>query len=81
MSHVNNPVIGDKLYGFKKNIFSKVLKIYNAVNNDFKQYLHSYSLSFFDPETNKKKIYKATYPEKYLLLLNALKKNKNDKKI
>ena len=81
LSHINRPVIGDKLYGFKKNKFNKMPNIYNSIDNDFLQYLHSYSLSFNDPKTNNKKIYKATYPEKYSLLLNEFKINKNDKEV
>tara|TARA_B100000900_G_scaffold92264_1_gene75587 strand:- start:1410 stop:2366 length:957 start_codon:yes stop_codon:yes gene_type:complete len=81
LSHINRPVIGDKLYGFKKNIFNSLSNIYNSIDKDFSQYLHSYSLSFYDPKTNNKKIYKATYPDKYLLLLNELEINKNDKEI
>tara|TARA_Y100000768_G_scaffold387807_1_gene380378 strand:- start:5266 stop:6213 length:948 start_codon:yes stop_codon:yes gene_type:complete len=70
LSHINKPVLGDKLYGFKKNIFSKNSNIYESIDADFSQYLHSYSLSFYDPKDNKKKKYFAAYPEKYYQLLN-----------
>ncbi len=80
LSHINKPVIGDKLYGFKKNIFNKILNIYNSIDGDFSQYLHSYSLSFYDPKTQKKKKYKAIYPEKYYQLLSEFNIN-NDKEI
>ncbi len=81
MAHINRPVIGDKLYGFKKNNFNRVSNIYNSIDSEFSQYLHSYSLSFHDPKNNKEKKYIAPYPKLYSLLLNEFNKNNNDKKI
>ena len=75
LSHINKPVIGDKLYGFKKNIFNRAQNIYKSIDNDFLQYLHAYSLVFCDPETGEKKEYIATYPDKYSELLNELINN------
>ena len=81
MAHINKPVIGDKLYGFKKSNFNRVSGIYNSIDSEFSQYLHSYSLSFHDPKNNKEKKYIAPYPKSYSLLLNEFIKNNNDKKI
>ena len=72
MSHINKPVIGDKLYGYNKNIFQKKPYIYEAIDQNFGQYLHAYSLSFSDPATKKIRQYKADYPEKYNYLLKKI---------
>ncbi len=79
LSHINKPVIGDKLYGFKKNIFNRAQNIYKSIDNDFLQYLHAYSLAFCDPKTGEKKEYIAKYPDKYSELLNEFLNN--DKQI
>ncbi len=70
LSHINKTIIGDKLYGFKKNIFTKFKNISESIDTNFFQYLHAYSLSFKDPTTEKIKTYQAEYPEKYSQLLN-----------
>ncbi len=80
LSHVNNPVIGDKLYGFKKNFFIKMPNVYESIDSEFSQYLHSYSLSFYDPKTNKRKNYTSKYPKAYSELLDQLYRS-DDKKI
>ena len=72
MSHINKPVIGDKLYGYNKNIFQKKPYIREAIDQNFGQYLHAYSLSFSDPATKKIRQYKADYPEKYNYLLKKI---------
>ena len=42
MSHINRPVIGDS-YMDITNIFQRRLNIYEAINQNFGQYLHAYS--------------------------------------
>ena len=74
MSHINRPVIGDRLYGYNKNIFQRRLNIYEAINQNFGQYLHAYSLSFSDPTTKKIRKYKADYPKEYYSLLKEMNK-------
>ncbi len=81
LSHINRPVVGDKLYGYKHNIFINMPDIHKHITSKFSQYLHSYSLSFYDPATNKKRNYNAKYPNEYIQLLNQLEINKNDTKI
>ncbi len=78
LSHLNNPVIGDTMYGYKKTFFSKKFKYCKNYRTIIFQYLHSYSLSFKDPKTNKLKTYTADYPEEYSLLLNELNRDNND---
>ena len=72
LSHKNFPLIGDTLYGYKKNSFSKFPKICDSIVADFGQYLHAYSLSFYDPQSNKMREYQAKYPEEYEILLDTL---------
>ena len=72
LSHINNPVIGDKLYGFRKNIFNKDNDILANIDMKFEQYLHARSLSFIDPATQKVKKYTADYPKEYIGLLEKL---------
>jgi 23S rRNA pseudouridine1911/1915/1917 synthase len=78
LSHLNNPVIGDTTYGYKKTFFTKNLNLTKTIDPLFLQYLHSYSLSFNDPKTNKLKTYTAVYPKEYSLLLNELIRENND---
>jgi hypothetical protein len=66
------------MYGYKKSFFSKKLNILKTIEPLFFQYLHSYSLSFRDPKTNKLKTYTADYPEEYSLLLDELNRDNND---
>ena len=72
LSHRNFPLVGDSLYGFKKNNFSKFPKIFDSIVEDFGQYLHAYSLSFNDPKSKKMREYRAKYPKEYQRLLDTL---------
>ena len=78
MAHLNHPVIGDSMYGYKKTFFTKDLNISKIINPLFHQYLHAYSLSFRDPKSYKLKKYTAEYPEAYNLLLDELDKDNCD---
>ena len=78
LAYLNNPVIGDSMYGFKKTFFIKDLNISETIDPVFFQYLHAYSLSFMDPSSNKLKKYTAEYPEEYSMLLNQLNKGSCD---
>jgi 23S rRNA pseudouridine1911/1915/1917 synthase len=78
LSHLNSPVIGDSMYGYKKTFFTKDLNIAESIDPFFFQYLHAHSLSFRDPKSNELKEYTAEYPEEYSLLLNQLHKDNND---
>ena len=72
LSHRNFPLVGDSLYGFKKNYFSKFPKIFDSIVAEFGQYLHAYSLSFNDPKSKKMREYRAKYPKEYQRLLDTL---------
>ena len=72
MSYKKHPIVGDKLYGFKKNIFTKSNNILSSIKSEFGQYLHAYSLMFSDPSTNSMREYTAPYPKEYQLLLDTL---------
>lgn len=72
MSHIKHPIIGDTIYGFKKNIFSKSRNILNSIKPSFGQYLHAYSLAFPDPKTGIIKEYFAPHPREYQLLLDMI---------
>jgi 23S rRNA pseudouridine1911/1915/1917 synthase len=53
LSHIGHPVIGDKLYGFKKTIFTKhpdILDLLSRTSDDHA--LHASSLEFRHPITN-----------------------------
>jgi len=53
LSHIGHPVIGDKLYGFKKTIFTKhpdILELLSCSSDDHA--LHASSLEFRHPITN-----------------------------
>lgn len=78
LSHINNSVIGDSMYGFKKSLFNKNQNILETIDPLFSQYLHAYSLSFKDPRTNILKTYTAEYPKEYNLLLNEFNKENYD---
>ncbi len=71
-AHIKKPVIGDQLYGFRKNIFSKLPVILSCIDSSFGQYLHAYSLTFTDPVSKQKKKYIANYPKEYQLLLDTM---------
>tara|TARA_A100001011_G_C14128487_1_gene764380 strand:- start:41 stop:997 length:957 start_codon:yes stop_codon:yes gene_type:complete len=81
LSHLNNPVIGDTMYGYKKTFFTNNINLSKNIDPLFFQYLHAYSLAFKDPKTNKLKTYTAKYPKEYSLLLDELKKDNYDKRI
>ena len=70
---INRPVIGDKLYGFRKNIFSNNTSVLNSIDISFGQYLHAYSLSFCDPCTKKVRKFIANYPREYQLLIDRMR--------
>ena len=69
ISFLNHPIIGDKLYGYRKNIFSKHPDLLNHIDPTFGQYLHAYSLSFRDNISGRMKSFQCNYPAKYKSLL------------
>lgn len=63
MSHIKHPVVGDALYGKKKE------KIHVG-----RQMLHAYSLGFIHPSTNKHMSFKADLPLDFTEFLDKIKK-------
>ncbi|MAZ57156.1 MAG: RNA pseudouridine synthase [Gammaproteobacteria bacterium] len=49
LAHIGHPIIGDKLYGFKKSVFTKYTEILNLVNSSDNIALHAASLEFKHP--------------------------------
>ena len=74
MSFLNHPIIGDKLYGYRKNIFNKYPDLLKHIDPTFGQYLHAYSLSFRDNISGRMKSFNADYPAQY----NSLLENMNE---
>ena len=74
MSFLNHPIIGDKLYGYRKNIFNKYPDLLEHIDPTFGQYLHAYSLSFRDNISGRMKSFNADYPTQY----NSLLENMNE---
>ena len=74
MSYLNHPIIGDKLYGYRKNIFNKYPDLLKHIDPTFGQYLHAYSLSFRDNVSGRMKSFNADYPAQY----NSLLENMNE---
>lgn len=63
MAHITHPVVGDSLYGHKK-------QKYNLEG----QLLHAYSLTIMHPKTNKLMEFIAPLPEDFARILNILDK-------
>ena len=61
MNYIGHPVLGDPLYGKKKNV------------TPFGQYLHAATLGFVHPSTNKFMEFKAEPPKEFMDKLNELR--------
>ena len=57
LSHIGNPIIGDKKYGIKKDPIRRMA-------------LHSNYLSFIHPKTNKEIVIDIDIPESFINLFN-----------
>ena len=66
LSHLGHPIIGDKLYGFKKSIFTKDTELFNYLNNYDGTTLHAHSLEFIHPSTKDKFFIESFLPESFL---------------
>ena len=53
LSHLGYPIIGDKQYGFKKNIYKKNQKLYDFLNKYENLALHARYLCFKEPKNEK----------------------------
>lgn len=63
MAHIGHPVVGDKLYGYKKQKF-----------NLDGQLLHAYELELIHPKTGEKMVFSAPMPEDFKKIVDALDK-------
>ncbi|MBN2878081.1 MAG: RluA family pseudouridine synthase [Clostridia bacterium] len=63
MAYIGHPVVGDKLYGYKKQKF-----------NLDGQLLHAYELELIHPQTGKKMVFNAPMPEDFKKIVDTLDK-------
>ena len=75
LSHVGHPILGDKLYGFKKNIFQKYPDILNLLDSDTSHALHATSLEFKHPISNNTFKISCNKPESFIKLENLIQEN------
>ena len=78
MTSINNPIVGDKLYGKNKiNKFGKNKETFNKfliLKNFKRQALHAYHIGFTHPVTKKYLEFKSEFPEDLKNLLDILVK-------
>ena len=76
MSHIGNPVIGDKIYGNNlKQILSYDSNIQITLNKVTRHLLHASELGFNHPTTNKWLIFKSDLPDDMQYIINLYKDN------
>ena len=78
LSHINNPLIGDKLYGKNRvNTYGKEKKHFNRfllLKNFERQALHAFNLGFIHPTKKKFIDFKSELPSDMLNLLEFIVK-------
>ena len=78
MTSINNPIVGDKLYGRNKiNKFGKNKETFNKfliLKNFNRQALHAYHIGFIHPWTKKYLEFESKFPEDLKNLLDLLVK-------
>ena len=78
MTSINNPIVGDKLYGKNKiNKFGKNKETFNKfliLKNFKRQALHAYHIGFTHPFTKKYLEFESEFPEDLKNLLDLLVK-------
>jgi len=78
MNYINNPIVGDKLYGKNKiNKFAKNKETFNKfliLKNFQRQALHAYHIGFIHPVTKKYLEFESKFPEDLKNLLDLLVK-------
>ena len=75
LSHIGHPIIGDKLYGFKKSIFSKSPDIQSLIELNTDNALHASSLQFKHPINNETFKIECEKPKYFTDLENLIEKN------
>ena len=74
LSFIGHPVLGDKLYGFRKSIFSKnpeLIKFLDLYNGHA---LHAMSLEFKHPSTKEKFFIESSPPDEFLTIPSLIEK-------
>ena len=78
MNYINNPIVGDKLYGKNKiNKFAKNKETFNKfliLKNFGRQALHAYHIGFIHPLTKKYLEFESEFPADLKNLLDLLVK-------
>ena len=66
LAYIGHPVIGDKLYGFKKSIYNRNSKLKYILNSYTGQTLHAKFLKFKHPSSNKEFSIDCLPPEEFI---------------
>ena len=72
LAYIGHPVIGDKLYGFKKSIYSRNSKLKYILNSYAGQTLHAKFLKFKHPSSNKDFSIDCLPPEEFLKIQSLI---------
>jgi len=75
LAYIGHPVIGDRLYGFKKSIFTKTPEIMNLLNSYDDHALHAASLRFKHPTSNENFSIDCDRPETFIKIESLINKN------
>ena len=75
LSYLGHPILGDKLYGFKKNIFQKNPDILKMLDSEKNHALHASSLEFKHPTSNDTFKIECDKPVSFVHLENLIQRN------
>ena len=75
LSFIGHPVLGDKLYGFKKSIFSKNTELVNFLDSYNGHALHAMSLEFKHPSTKEIFFIESPPPDEFLVIQSLIEKH------
>ena len=78
LSHLGHPVIGDKIYGFKKNIFNSDKDFYKYLESCDSHALHAKYLSFKHPMSKEKFSIEAPLPDSFIKIKSYIKGTHDD---
>jgi 23S rRNA pseudouridine1911/1915/1917 synthase len=75
LSFVGHPVLGDRLYGFRKSIFSKNSELIKFLDLYNGHALHAMSLEFKHPATKEKFFIESSPPDEFLKIQSLIELN------
>ena len=75
LSFIGHPVLGDKLYGFRKSIFSKNIELIKFLDLYNGQALHAMSLEFKHPSTKEIFFIESSPPDSFLEIQSLIEKH------